>query len=389
MRLNAAVEDAPTYPLSRVASVRAKAHERGAELIDLSLGEPSDPIPPLLRDALVEAIATTPFDAYPMSAGLPELREAIAAWVARRYPGAALDPDTEVVPTLGSKEPIATLARIFARPGDMIAVAAPGYPVPERSALFAGLRVARIPLTAAGGWLPDPDVIPWGDELAIVWLTSPHNPTGAVAAPELVADLAERCRRHGAILAVDEAYSELWFDGTPPGSALQLADRSGVVVFNTLSKRSGVPGLRSGFAAGDPEIVGRLKRVRIDAGTTPQLFVQRASIAAWEDEAHVALARESYAARRALLAGACERAGLASAGAPAGMFLWLRAPDGDDIAAFTRLAEQGILTVPGSYLGTTGAGYLRTSFTRPLAEIERAVLLLNGFETEAQDKSKR
>ncbi len=377
MRLNRAVEDAPTYPLSRVASARAEAHARGDELIDLSLGQPSDPIPPFLRDALVQAIAATPFDEYPTSAGLPELREAIAGWVATRYDGATLDPDTEVVPTLGSKEPIATLARIFAQPGDTIAVGMPGYPVPERSALFAGVRVAGIPLTAACGWLPDPDAIPWGEDLAIVWLTSPHNPTGAVAPPELVAELAERCRRHGAILAVDEAYSELWFGDRAPGSALQLADRTGVVVLNTLSKRSGVPGLRSGFAAGDPEIVARLKRVRVDMGTTPQLFVQRASIAAWSDEAHVAVSRESYATRRALLAEGFEHAGLTHAGGPAGMFLWLRAPDGDDVTAFTKLVERGVLPVPGSYLGLTGAGHLRASFTRPLAEIERAAELLS------------
>lgn len=376
MRLNRAVEDAPTYPLSRVASARADARARGAELIDLSLGQPSDPIAPFLRDALLDAVAATPFDEYPTSAGLPELREAIARWVARRYDGARLDPDTEVVPTLGSKEPIATLARVFAQPGDTIAVATPGYPVPERSALFAGVRVAAIPLSAAGSWLPDPDAVPWSNDLAIVWLTSPHNPTGAIAPPELVAELAERCRRHGAILAVDEAYSELWFGDAAPGSALQLADRSGVVVLNTLSKRSGVPGLRSGFAAGDAEIVARLTRLRVDAGTTPQLFVQRASIAAWSDEAHVAAARESYATRRALLAGAFAHAGLAHTGGPAGMFLWLRVPGGDDVDAFAQLVERGVLPVPGSYLGPGGPGHLRASFTRPHAELERAAELL-------------
>jgi aspartate/methionine/tyrosine aminotransferase len=377
VRLNPAVEGAPTYPLSRVGSVRAEARARGTELIDLSLGEPSDPLPPFLRDALVAAIGATAFDTYPPSAGVPELRAAIAGWVQRRF-GAVLDPDGEIVPTLGSKEPIATVARLFAQPGDRIAVAMPGYPVPERSALFAGLRVVPLPLSAAGGWLPDPATVPW-DDVAIVWLTSPHNPTGAVAPPALVAELADRCRAAGAILAVDEAYSELWFGPSAPASALALPDRRSVVVFHTLSKRSGVPGLRSGFAAGDPEIVGRLTRHRIDAGTTPQAFVQRASVAAWSDDAHVETARLSYAKRRAVLARAFDQAGLRSAGEPAGMFLWLAVADGDDETAFARLAERGVLTVPGSYLGPGGAGHLRASFTRPLAEIERAAQLITGI----------
>lgn len=376
MRLNPAVEQAPQYPLSRVASIRRDARAAGRELIDLSLGQPCDPIPELVRDALVAAAASAPLESYPLSHGLPQLRAAIAGWVARRF-GATLDPDTEVVPTLGSKDPIATLARLFAAAGDVVAVASPGYPVPQRSAHFAGVRVAELPLAADGGWLPDPDAIPWDERLAIVWLTTPHNPTGSVAPPELIADLAERCRRHGAILAVDEAYSELWFDGAQaPGSALALEDRSGVVVFNTLSKRSGVPGLRSGFAAGDAEIVGRLERHRVDAGTTPQLFVQQASVVAWNDEGHVEAGRACYRARRAALLDAFGRAGLTHAGGPAGMFLWLRVPDGDDERRFAELAERGVLTVPGSYLGPGGNGHLRASIARPLAELERVGELL-------------
>jgi aspartate/methionine/tyrosine aminotransferase len=366
VRVNPAIAGAPTYPLSRV----------GSALIDLSLGQPCDPIAPFLHEALVAAIAATPFDSYPLSQGVAELRAAIAGWAQRRF-GAALDPDAEVLPTLGSKEPIAVLARVLARPGDAVAVPTPAYPVPERSARFAGLDVVEVPLSAAGGWLPDPDAIPWGERLAIVWLGTPHNPTGAVAPPELVAELAERCRRCGAILAVDEAYSELWFDGAaPPGSALALEDRTGVAVFNTLSKRSGVPGLRSGFVAGDAEIVRRLERVRVDMGTTPQLFVQRASIAAWEDEAHVEEARERYAARRAALLDGMAAAGLVHAGGPAGMFLWLRVPDGDDEACFARLAARGVLVVPGSWLGPGGAGHLRASIARPVEELERVGELL-------------
>jgi len=377
VRLNRHVAEAPTYPLSRAGKAREEARARGLALVDLSLGEPCDPVPPLIADALREAIAVTPFETYPTSAGLPQLRAAIAAWIERRA-GARLDPETEVLPTLGSKQPIATLARVFAQPGDAIAVSTPSYPVPERSAIFAGMRAVEVPLSPADRWLPDPDAFPWEERLAIVWLTSPHNPTGAVAPLELIAELAERCRHHGAILAVDEAYSELFFGGEPPPSALALEDLRGVVVFNTLSKRSGVPGLRSGFAAGDREIVRRLAELRVDDGTTPQLFVQRASIAAWEDEAHVVAARERYAARRDALVLALAPAGLRHAGGPAGMFLWLAVPDGDDLAAFGRLAARGVITVPGSWLGFGGMHHLRASIARPLEELERVAAILQA-----------
>ena len=366
MRLNPFVEAAPTYPLSRVGGVRADARARGAELVDLSLGQPSDPIPPFLADALTAAVAATPFDAYPTSEGLPALREAIAGWVARRF-GATLDPDG-----VEPRENELRQKRRF-HLGREVDGMTPFSGLADP--INAGLRVVELPLSAAGGWLPDPDDVPW-DEVAIVWLTSPHNPTGAIAPPELTAALAERCRAHGALLAVDEAYSELWFEGAPPGSALALEDRSGVVAFHSLSKRTGVPGLRSGFAAGDPQILARMKRHRVDVGTTPQTFVQRASIAAWSDEAHVDAGRASYAARRALLRDAFARGGLEHAGGAGGMFLWLRVPEGDDVAAFESLAARGVLTVPGSWLGPGGAGHLRASFTRPLAELERAAELL-------------
>ncbi len=376
MRLNPAVEGAPGYPFLRLAEARRAAQARGVDVIDLSLGQPTDPAPQAVRDALAQAAATLPLCDYPSAAGLPELRAAIAAWVARRF-AVTLDPEREVLPTLGAKEPIALLARLFARPGDAIAVASPSYPVPERSARAAGLPVTAQILSAASSWLPDPDAIPW-KRVAIVWVVTPHNPTGAIAPRALLGELAERCRRSGAILAVDETYSELWFDGEPPASGLELEDRSGVIVFNSLSKRSGLAGLRSGFIAGDAEIVSRVRRHRSDIGTTPPLFVQRASIAAWGDEAHVIEARARYARKRKVLAAAARRAGLEHVGGPAGVFLWLRVPGGDDQRIFEQLLERSLLVMPGSYLGPGGEGHLRAALTPTPERIAQAAELLGA-----------
>jgi aspartate/methionine/tyrosine aminotransferase len=363
VRLNPHVEHAPGYPFLRLAEARRAAQARGIDVVDLSMGQPTDPAPQAVRDALADALATTPLCEYPSAAGVPELRASIAGWIERRF-GTVLDPEREVLPTLGAKEPIAVLARLFARDGDTIAVTSPSYPVPERSARAAGLTLAVQTLTAGGGWLPDPEQIEWR-RVAIVWVVTPHNPTGACASLELLGELAERCRSRGAILAVDETYSEFWFGAEPPASALQLEDRSGVIVFNSLSKRSGLAGLRSGFVAGDTEIVGRIRRHRSDIGTTPQAFVQRASIAAWDDESHVVQARERYARKRELLGAAAVRGGFADAGEPAGIFLWLGVPDGNDERAYELLLERSLLVVPGSYLGVGGEGYLRVALTGP------------------------
>jgi aspartate/methionine/tyrosine aminotransferase len=377
VRLNPAVEQAPNYPFARLADARRGALERsGGMLVDLSLGEPTEPAPQAVRDALAQAAARESLAGYPSAAGLSRLREAITAWISRRF-GVQLDADREVLPTLGAKEPIALLARLFARAGDAIALCSPSYPVPERSALAAGLPLARQILSAAGSWLPDPDAIPWG-RVAIVWLITPHNPTGAITPRALLEELACRCRRSRAILAVDETYSEFWFGGEPPASGLQLADRSGVIVFNSLSKRSALAGLRSGFIAGDPQIVSRVRRHRSDSGTTPPAIVQHASIAAWADDAHVSAARARYADKRSVLAVAAQRAGLEHVGGPGGIFLWLNVPGGDDERMHRLLLERSLLVVPGSYLGPGGEGHLRLALTPSPARIALAAELLAG-----------
>lgn len=381
MQLSPLLEELGTYPFARLADARARAERGGARLIDFGVGEPREETPAFIRRALSEAVESEPVSTYPLAAGLPELREAIASWVRRRY-GVSLDPGIEVLPTLGSKEAIYHLAQVLIGPGsprDLVGVTTPGYPVPERGARFAGAGVVEIPLDAQAGWLPDLrvlDAATWR-RLALIWVNHPGNPTGALAPESFYAELAERCRREGVVLASDEAYSEIWLDGEPPASVLQVDDPTHVLAFHSLSKRSSMPGYRSGFVAGDPLLIAALKQVRPSLGVTPQTFVQRASIAAWGDEQHVAATRERYRAKRDALLPALAAAGLEHAGGPGAFFLWCRVPgDGASEALAERLLELGIVVAPGSFFGPAGEGYVRIALVPTLADCQAAASAL-------------
>jgi len=377
VRLNPALEQMGTYPFVRLAEAKARLAAEGRTVIDFGVGEPREETPAFIRAALCAAVEAEPVSVYPTAAGMPELREAIAGWVARRF-GARVDPDTEVVPTLGSKEAIYGLAEIVGRDRGAVVVTTPGYPVPARSAAIAGLDVVSLALDGAHGWLPDLDAVPW-ERAAILWLNSPGNPTGAVAPLAFLEEAAARCRRHDVILACDEAYCELWFEGEAPPSALQVADRSGLLAFHSLSKRSSMPGYRSGFVAGDPALIALLRRHRPTVGTAPQRFVQHASVAAWSDDAHVAEIRARYGAKRDIVLPALRAAGLEPVGGPASFFLWLRVPgDGDDAAFAARWLQRGVVLAPGSYLGAGGEGHVRAALVPTLEECERAADLLSG-----------
>ena len=295
-----------TYPFVRLEEARRALVAQGVEVIDFGKGDPNEPTDPIIRQALVEAVPERA--PYPLAAGLPELREAASAWCARRF-GVELDPDTELIPTYGSKEAIFSLAQVLVDPQSakrVVVYGEPAYPVYERGALFAGAEVRTLPLLRENGFLPALDSL--GDDTAIVWVNYPHNPTGALASLEFYEQLAELAARHDFVIASDEAYSELWFD-EPPVSALQVADRSRVIVFQTLSKRSSMTGYRSGFVAAPPEVIAALKSYRPTVGTAPQEFVQRASVVAWNDERHVEETRDRYRAKREVLLPVLERKG--------------------------------------------------------------------------------
>lgn len=367
-----------TYPFVRLNEAAAERRSRGLEVIDFGMGDPREPTDPRIIQALRDGVRERM--GYPAALGLPELREAVAGWCGRRF-GATLDPDRHVIPTLGSKEAIFSFAQVvldLPAGRDTVVLTEPGYPVGERGALFAGARVEALSLHEDNAFLPDLDAVAaetW-TRTALLWLNYPNNPTGATAPLAFYERAAALAREHRFVLASDEAYTELWFD-TPPVSALQLDDWSGLAVFNTLSKRSSMTGYRSGFIAGDPELIAALKQFRPNVGTAPQEFVQRASVVAWGDEEHVERARAAYARKRALFLDLFERVGLRDAGGPATMYLWVAVPVGDTSEGFaTQLLERGVLVAPGSFLGASGEGYVRFALVPTEDECARAVAIL-------------
>ncbi|MDQ1533853.1 MAG: N-succinyldiaminopimelate aminotransferase [Actinomycetota bacterium] len=367
-----------SYPFVRLEEARRALVAQGIDVTDFGKGDPNEPTDPIIRQALIDAVPERA--PYPHAQGLPELRRAAADWCARRF-GVTLDPDTEIVPTYGSKEAIFSLAQVLVDTHSEkrgVTYCEPAYPVYERGALFAGAEVHTLPLLRENDFLPDlasVDDDAWR-RTAIVWVNYPHNPTGALAPLSFYERLAELADRFDFAIASDEAYSELWFDA-PPVSALQIEDRSRVLVFQTLSKRSSMTGYRSGFVAAPPEVISALKSYRPSVGTAPQEFVQRASVVAWGDERHVGETRARYAAKRDVLMPVLAAMGWHVVASNATMYLWVAIPTGESAEAVAeRLLPHGLLISPGTYFGPSGEGYIRFALVPTLEECERAAVII-------------
>ncbi len=367
-----------SYPFVRLDDARRRLVAQGVDVIDFGKGDPNEPTDPMIRQALVDALPER--SPYPLAQGLPELRSAAADWCARRF-GVTLDPDTEIIPTYGSKEAIFSLAQVLVDPhGDkrVVTYCEPAYPVYERGALFAGAEVHTLPLLRENGFLPDLDAVEYDTwrHSAIVWVNYPNNPTGALAPLSFYERLAGLAERFDFAIASDEAYTELWFD-EPPVSALQIENRSRVLVFQTLSKRSSMTGYRSGFVAAPPEVIAALKSYRPSVGTAPQEFVQRASVVAWGDERHVEETRARYAAKRDVLLPVLAAKGWEVVASNATMYLWVAIPSNESAEAVAeRLLTHGLMVSPGTFFGPSGEGYIRFALVPTLDECERAATML-------------
>lgn len=349
----------PEFPWDLLAphAERARRHPDG--VVDLSVGTPVDPTPPLIRSALAAA-ADAP--GYPQTAGSLPLREAIAAWLDRRF-GARVDPGG-VLPVIGTKELVAWLPTQLGRVGS-VGFPTLAYPTYDVGARLAGARSRAVDaLTALGP-----------ERLDLLWVNSPANPTGDVLPPEHLRKVVDWCRERATLLASDECYCDLWYDGGPPPASVLSpdvcgGDHTGLLAVHSLSKRSNLAGYRAGFVAGDPEVVSRLREVRRHAGLIVPEPVQAAMVAALDDDAHVAVQREIYSWRRDRLRAALGEAGFSVTG-EAGLYLWATR-DQDCWETVGALAELGILVAPGSFYGAAGARHVRVALTAPDERVEAA-----------------
>jgi succinyldiaminopimelate transaminase len=358
----------PAFPWDALAADARVARAHPGGIVDLSVGTPVDPVPPVVMDALAGA-ANSP--GYPATAGTAAVRETAAGWLARRH-GVTVRPET-ILPVIGTKEFIAWLPTVLGcGPSDIVVFPELAYPTYDVGARLAGAR----PVAADG-------LVSLGPErVRLAWLNSPSNPTGRVLPAEHMRKVVGWARERGTVLASDECYLDLGWDATPQ-SVLHPdvcdGSHSGLLAVHSLSKRSNLAGYRAGFVAGDPALVTELLELRKHAGMMVPAPIQAAMSAALADDAHAEQQRARYAARRARLRPALEAAGWTVEHSEAGLYLWASHQDLDCWASVSRLAGLGILVAPGEIYGPAGRRHVRVALTATDERIDAAIARLSSL----------
>ena len=372
--MNPLLERLQPYPFEKLRALIG-GHTPNAALkpINLSIGEPKHPTPALVKDALATSLEG--LAVYPATVGTPELRQAVAGWLERRYGIPKPDAEAQVLPVNGTREALFAFAQTVLSPGDRVVCPNPFYQIYEGAALLAGATpVYGEPQSWAG--------------VKLLYVCSPANPTGKVLDLQGWQRLFELSDRHGFVIASDECYSEIYFD-KPPIGALEAAFKlnrknyEGLVAFSSLSKRSNCPGMRSGFAAGNPALMKKFLLYRTYHGSAMSLAVQQASIAAWGDEKHVIENRRLYAEKFAAVLPLIKN--LKTERPEGGFYLWIETP-GDDAEFAQRLhREYNVLVLPGSFLardaagGNPGRNHIRVALVASVEECVEAAQRLQRF----------
>ena len=379
----------PAYAFPRLRALLDVA-EPGGEVLHMTIGEPKHAFPPWITEIISRNAAE--FGLYPPNDGTPELQAAICGWVTRRY-GVTLDPGSQVMALNGTREGLynammALCPETKAGGKPVVLVPNPFYQVYMVAALSVGAEPVFVPATLETGYLPDFTALPADvlNRVAVAYLCSPSNPQGAVATSDYWQDLLALAEKYDFRVFADECYSEIYRD-TPPEGALAVAarmqiDPERVVAFHSLSKRSNLPGLRSGFVAGGAESIRRIKQLRAYAGAPLPLPLQRVAEAVWADDAHVEenrrLYREKYDRADEIMQGVP-----GYRGPEAGFFLWLPVEDGE-AAALRLWRETGVRVLPGAYLsretsgGNPGQAYIRVAMVAPIDEMTRGLTSLRA-----------
>ncbi len=372
------LQELPPYLFVELDRKKAEALAKGVDVIDLGIGDPDLPTPDFIVKRMVTAVQEPGYHRYPSSQGMLSFRQAAAAWCKRRF-GIDLDPESEVVATIGSKEAIAHFPLAFVDKDDIVLVPTPGYPVYHIGTLFSGGRSYFLPLLEENGFLPDLDAIPNDvlEKARILWLNYPNNPTAAVASLGFFEKVVDFATKHSIIVCHDAAYSEMTYDGYKAPSFLETPGAKDVgLEFHSLSKTYNMTGWRIGFTVGNPDLVGALRQVKSNVDSGQFEAIQEAAIAALEsDQSCVDEMQRIYTKRRNVLVKGLRDLGLDAPLPSATFYIWTPVPKGYSSTEFSSLLldRAGIVCTPGNGFGTPGEGYVRMALTVPKERLEEAI----------------
>ncbi len=377
-----------TYAFAEVDNKVDELKSKGISPIDFGVGDPTAPTPELIRRAAAEGLELRKSSGYPSYIGAAEFREEVARWVEFRY-GVQIDPATEISSTIGSKEAVFNFHEGVVDPGDVVLCPSPGYPPYSRGTLFAEGVPYQLPIREANGFLIDFSEIPpeVAGKAKLLWLNYPNSPSGATADEKFYRDALDFARKYDIIIASDEAYSEIYFKD-PPISILNMS-KEGVLVFNSLSKRSAMTCYRAGWVMGDPELVAIFRKVKtnIDSGTPT--FIQDAAAAALKDEKHVQDFREEYRRKRDILCPALVATGLPDCTPESTLYIWQKVPEGMSCLEFATLLldeKTAIVTTPGNWISeptglgeNPGEGYVRFALVPSIEDTRLAAKRISAL----------
>jgi len=358
------IDELPPYLFAEIDRRKREALSRGVDLIDLGIGDPDIPTPPLIVEKLMESASKPVNHRYPNSSGMAEFRAAVANWYKARF-GVNLDPTKEVVSLIGSKEGIGNMAVAFVDPGDVVLVASPCYPVYHIGTAFNGGKNYFLPLKKENAFLPDLEAIPAeiARQAKLLWINYPNNPTAAVADKTFFERVVEFANKYNVIVCHDAAYTEMGYDGYRPMSFLQVEGARDVgIEFHSLSKTFNMTGWRIGMAVGNPELVTGLAQAKSNLDSGIFQAIQEAGIEALRlGDQIVEPSRKIYQERRDVLVEGLRAVGLDCEKPRATFYVWVSCPKGLSSAAFTTklLEEAGVVTTPGNGFGDAGEGYVR------------------------------
>ncbi len=372
------IKTLPPYLFAAIDEMKQQAIARGVDIINLGIGDPDLPTPEPILERMQKAVTDPQHHQYPSSSGMLSFRTAVAGWYKRRF-NVTVDPKSEVVTLIGSKEGIGHVPLAFIDPGDVVLVPSPGYPVYPVAASFAGGTAHEMPLLKQNGFLPDLDAIPpdVARNAKLMFLNSPNNPTSVIADTAFFARVIAFAKEHHVIVCHDAAYSEIFYDGHRPSSFLEAEGAMDVgIEFHSLSKTFNMTGWRLGFAVGRAEVIAGLSQIKSNLDSGQFQAIQEAGMTALEsDDRLTAGLRAIYQERRDVLVAGLRNLGLEFETPSATFYVWIEVPQGYTSASFTAhlLEKAGIVTTPGNGFGAPGEGYIRMALTTTKERLAEAV----------------